>query len=339
MSAETSPPAPTAAADPTAPRGLGWAFAFLTGLTFTLMVLGALVRAHGAGLACPDWPLCFGQVVPEFDLKVAFEWSHRVLASAVSLGLAGLTGLLLRRPDLRQRLSLPLAGTWLLLGVQVVLGGLTVLLRLAPWTVTVHLLTGTAFCAALLWIARDLLEWETPVFRPRPTGAVRVLGLTSAGLLVVQLVLGGLVSSQAAGLACASFPTCDGQAFVPTLSGLVGIHVLHRLNGFLLLASLIALSVVARGAGRVGLLAWMAVRLGVFQIGVGVLNVLLRLPIEVTGLHTALAAAIALTLALLLRELAYSLPEPAEPGEPAARPPRAESQDGSQRVRPLAPSG
>jgi hypothetical protein len=47
-------------------------------------VLGALVRAHEAGLACPDWPLCFGELVPRFDLKVAFEYGHRVTAGAVA---------------------------------------------------------------------------------------------------------------------------------------------------------------------------------------------------------------------------------------------------------------
>ena len=51
-------------------ESLALAFAGLAALTFGLIVLGALVRAHGAGLACPDWPLCFGEFVPELDLKV-----------------------------------------------------------------------------------------------------------------------------------------------------------------------------------------------------------------------------------------------------------------------------
>jgi heme A synthase len=42
-------------------RVLGWGFAGLAAASFVLIVLGALVRAHGAGLACPDWPLCFGE--------------------------------------------------------------------------------------------------------------------------------------------------------------------------------------------------------------------------------------------------------------------------------------
>ena len=50
-----------------------------------LIVLGAGVRAFEAGLACPDWPLCFGEVIPEMNLEVGFEFSHRVLAGCISL--------------------------------------------------------------------------------------------------------------------------------------------------------------------------------------------------------------------------------------------------------------
>ena len=73
-----------------AARRLAAGFAVLVALTLCLIVLGALVRAHEAGLACPDWPLCFGEFVPQMDLRVAFEWSHRVLAGSLSIAFAAL---------------------------------------------------------------------------------------------------------------------------------------------------------------------------------------------------------------------------------------------------------
>jgi len=127
-------------------------------------------------------------------------------------------------------------------------------------------------------------------------------------LLVVQLLLGGLVSSQYAGLACSFFPTCVGISLVPQLSGLVGLHVLHRVNSLLLVAAFGALCFVARGE-RVGGLAWLALRLLLLQVGVGAVNVLLRLPVELTALHTAIAAAISLVTVLSLRELVWSRTE------------------------------
>src|SRR5215510_3417443 len=120
-------------------RVLGLGFAGLAGATLALMVVGALVRAHGAGLSCPDWPLCFGQVLPVFDMRIALEWGHRVFAGSVSIGLVALSALLLRQPTLRRAHGAALGLVWGLLLVQVVLGGATVLLRLAPWTVTAHL--------------------------------------------------------------------------------------------------------------------------------------------------------------------------------------------------------
>lgn len=290
-------------------RPLGWAFAALTAAGFALMVLGAMVRAHGAGLACPDWPLCFGRAIPAFDVRVAFEWSHRALAGAVALGLAGTSVAVLRRAALR-RVARPLAAAWLLLAVQVLLGGLTVIFRLAPWTVTAHLLVGTSFCVALLWSARDLFEAEAGGAPERARAPLQPTALGAVGLaallLGLQLALGGMVSSHAAGLACAHFPTCDGESLAPTLTGAVGLHVVHRLNAYALLASFALLALRTPRGEAIGRLARVALNLTLFQIGLGALNVLMRLPVEVTALHSATAAALALATALIVREALYA---------------------------------
>ncbi len=279
----------------------------LASATFCLIVLGALVRANDAGLACPDWPLCFGELVPSFDMKVAFEWGHRLLASLVSLGLALLSWQGWRQVSLRAQLKPALLFAWAVLATQIVFGGLTVLLELAPWTVTVHLILGNTFCLTLLWIARDAFESARGRVEREPLpGAARGLMLLVAGCLLLQLILGGLVSSNYAGLACTTFPTCNGEQVVPQLSGKVGLHVIHRLNGALLLVGYSLLAWRTRGLGAVGLLARFGARLVFLQIFVGVASVLMRLPVELAGLHTAAAAAIVLITAMAGREVLLS---------------------------------
>lgn len=283
-------------------RRLAYAFLVLSGFTYALVVLGALVRAHGAGLACPDWPLCFGQLIPRFNAKVAFEWGHRALAGSITLGLFALSWIGMRMPGARELLARRLAFVWILLAIQVVFGGLTVLLHLAAWTVSVHLILGNAFCLSLVWIGSDLLESRTGA-RPRPSRAVRIVTAAAALGVIVQLALGGMVSSHYAGLACPAFPTCDGERFVPTLAGAVGFQVLHRVNGLLLLATFTLLVVVTRGMVRLAARARLGLALVALQIVIGAADVLLRLPVELTALHTATAAGIVITTGLIVREV------------------------------------
>jgi cytochrome c oxidase assembly protein subunit 15 len=294
--------APLPAAEVRALRRLAAAALALVGATAGLIVLGALVRAHGAGLACPDWPRCFGRWVPAMDVRVAFEWSHRALAGGVALGFAALGAALLRRPAARGAAGRAWALGAVLLALQIALGALTVWHLLARWTVTAHLVTGNAFNVSLLFLALALRERAQP--RPRapvPRAARGAVG-AAAALLALQMVLGGLVSSSYAGLACPDWPSCFGGAWVPGLEGPVGLHLAHRWNGALLALALGAAALFARGVPRLAGACALAAAIGALQVAVGVANVLLRLPVEVTGLHSALAAALVLVAAAAARE-------------------------------------
>jgi cytochrome c oxidase assembly protein subunit 15 len=305
---ETRPLAPArlplTAQDSLEARRLTFGFLALAGVTYLLIVLGALVRANGAGLACPDWPLCFGEVIPDFDIKVAFEWGHRVLAGSVGILFVGLGGWTLRRPNLRRRMWPALLVTAALLAAQIVLGGLTVLELLASWTVTSHLVTGNAFALALVLVGRRLSTLGDDSNRSNPASAtLRRFTTLAAALLGTQIVLGGLVSSNYAGLVCPDWPTCMNGEFFPTWSGIQGLHLFHRSFGYACFLGIVAAAWLGRD--HPGSRNWLgsAAVLALLQIAVGIANVLLRLPVEITGLHSALAAGLVCTLGVSVREV------------------------------------
>lgn len=294
------------------PHSLATGFAALVVATLGLMTLGALVRAHGAGLACPDWPLCFGEILPRFDLRIAFEMGHRAYAGGVAVAFAGLALLARRRPAAWRVVRGPIALAAGVLALQVLLGALTVWHLLAVWSVTAHLVAANVFAALLLLVALRLREVERP--RPRLGSAplaARWLLPAAAALFAAQLALGGLVSSSYAGLACPEWPACAGGSFLPLDAGPAALHFAHRLNGYALVALLAAAAFAARRDPGLARATRIALALCAAQVAVGVANVLLGLPVEVTGLHTALAAALTLALAFALRELAARREAPA----------------------------
>lgn len=127
--------------------------------TVLLMLLGAYTSAIGAGLACPDWPTCYGTAVPFLHpdvvssspytgLQIFAEWAHRGVAAIVGIGIIATAALAYRRgkPPLVRRAA---AVAVLLLPFQVILGGLTVTANLQPAVVTVHLGVALAILLAL----------------------------------------------------------------------------------------------------------------------------------------------------------------------------------------------
>jgi cytochrome c oxidase assembly protein subunit 15 len=162
---------------------------------FLLMAIGSATRVMNAGLACPDWPLCYGQLVPtqQMNLQVFLEWFHRLDAGLVGLSAIALLGL-----SVWWRQSLPRWVPWasgfalFLIVFQGILGGLTVTQMLRFDIVTAHL--GTA-----LFLFCTLLVMGTALLPHNGTGTARrlpLLGMTATGLVYGQSLLGGLVASQ-----------------------------------------------------------------------------------------------------------------------------------------------
>lgn len=272
-------------------RNFGKILGFLCFLTFDLMLLGAAVRAMDAGLTCPDWPLCFGRAVPEYHLGVYLEFIHRAVAGVVAIIFSILYVYVFINKKL-QSLRWLMTVALLLLLAQIIMGGLTVLKLLQPGIVTMHLGLATAFLMSLLWIRNKHTPAMAEVAVPR-----KYLLLTVAGVALVcgQILLGGWVASNYAGLVCVDFPLCNGQWF-PAWTGPIGAQVIHRLGAYTLAAFFTFFFFYSLGLARSGkisrkdsVLAAQAFVIILSQVMVGIFNLKLLVPVWLTVIHLGLA--------------------------------------------------
>jgi heme a synthase len=175
-------------------RRLVWKIAIATWL---LMAVGSATRVMNAGLACPDWPLCYGQLVPsqQMNLQVFLEWFHRADAGAI-----GLSALWLVFQSWYHRQQLPSWLPWasslalLLILLQGGLGALTVTELLRFDLVSAHLGTALIFFCTLLIIATSLLP--SPSINAKSPRWLLGMGVVAAIAIYLQSILGALVGSQ-----------------------------------------------------------------------------------------------------------------------------------------------
>lgn len=262
---------------------------------FGLIVVGSVVRTTGSGLACPDWPLCHGRWLPIENFNVFIEWFHRLLALIVSLLLFATVGWTFARRETRARLGGIAALAVALLFGQVLLGALTVWKLLHPAVVSSHLAMALLLFStviALTQIARAEGEGGGETRAARPAGLLPAL-VVAAVALYAQAVLGGVVSTSHAGLACPDWPTCNGVWF-PPMEGGVGLQMAHRFGAYAVLAVMLFAARLARSApdARIRTGAWVAFGLTLFQAVLGVCNVFLATPVWLSALHLATAAAL-----------------------------------------------
>ncbi len=305
-------------------------------LTFDLIVFGAFTRLSDSGLGCPDWPGCYGQASPlgaVGDIRLAeqlaptgpvswgkawIEMIHRYLAMTV-----GVLILVMALVSWLERRQLPFSPWWptvtlVWVLVQGLFGKYTVTLKLYPAIVTLHLLGG------MLLLAMMAAQHEAFAQRVSPlTQRTRRVLLAVLAALVVQIALGGWVSTNYAVLACREFPLCNGQWWPETdfasgftvlrelgragdgtalsMAALVAIHMAHR--WFALVVTLLMLGLVRCLRREQGptprRFAWLLLALLLAQLLSGLSNVVLGWPLPAALAHSAGAAATVLALVML----------------------------------------
>ncbi len=320
-------------------------------LTFIVIVLGAYTRLKDAGLGCPDWPGCFGTLtVPssaeeiqdnfaevEFSKHKAWiEVVHRMFAGSLGLVIFFLTFIDFRDSRRNNRkMSRLLIFTSLLVVAQSLLGMWTVTLQLLPQVVTAHLFGGFTIFSLLFLRLVHVYNYDRDtrmVSSPPPSSALSsssgrtwiiACGYGGLALVIMQIFLGGWVSTNYASLACTDFPLCGGE-WVPEADFVGGFDLLHPIGenyegGVLDTQAQIAIHWAHRVGALLVTLFWVGfylvarikklplqdnlnIILGVLllQIILGITNVLGDLPLLVATAHNAMAAILLLSVLWLL---------------------------------------
>jgi cytochrome c oxidase assembly protein subunit 15 len=267
-----------------------------------LVGIGGATRVMEAGLACPDWPLCYGTFLPgrQMNLQVFLEWFHRLDAFLVGLALVALQVVVLRRPAGRRPLWLITAsGAALgLVAVQGLLGALTVTQLLRFDVVTAHLSTALVLVALVSAIHQGLADPDLlPISPNSPLAWLGRNGWWLASAITalavfIQAVSGALMATQwASGSCLTSGVACGWLALHRHLATPVATSVLVLAAAHLL---------VGQKRGRQGPYALAALLLVCLQIALGVLTLRLSLAVPlVTVAHQLTAALLVAVLSAL----------------------------------------
>jgi cytochrome c oxidase assembly protein subunit 15 len=304
-------------------------------VAFVVIVLGAFVRLSHAGLGCPDWPGCYGQLAwpvdaseveqansafPERPVESGKAWKemvHRYLAGALVLLVMAINFLAWKTRNTPPRVRILALALLLLILFQAALGMWTVTLKLLPVVVMGHLIGGLATLSLLLWLAwqtsNDSVERTENAFAP-----FRALIISSLAVLAIQLVLGGWTSANYSALACPDFPTCQGvylpetnftdgfvlwreigvdyEGGVLDLPSRTAIHLAHRIGALITFLLLGVLALKLIAKPQCRSGGTVLAALLLAQVTLGILNIVMALPLVNAVAHNGAGALLLATM-------------------------------------------
>jgi len=308
-------------------------------IAFCVIVLGAWVRLSHAGLGCPDWPGCYGQLTwpgavqeietanqafPERPFESTKAWRemvHRYLAGSLMLLVFAIGWQAWRDPHTHRGVRYLATAVVILIIFQALLGMWTVTLKLKPVIVMAHLLGGLTSFSLLLWLVFANRRGITD----RPSMKIRRMRtpiITAMIVLATQIALGGWTSANYAALACPDVPMCTGQWLPETdfregfvlwreigvnyeggvldQPSRVAIHLTHRIGAVITFFVLAILAFRLIKVPRLRAGGQLLILLVLTQFTLGVLNVALYLPLLNAVAHNAGATLLLATLLGLL---------------------------------------
>ena len=304
-------------------------------LALIVVILGAYARLADAGLGCPDWPGCYGQLlVPdvvsseyERPLDIAKAWKemiHRYAAS--TLGLVIIVIFIfaaLGKTERAQSIKVP-AALLLLVGFQGALGMWTVTELVHPGIVTMHLLGGFSTTTLIFWL---LLNQRKPIqLNQAVSKRDKMILIVVTVLLAFQIFLGGWTSTNYAALSCGEyFPSCLDQMWPDNMDfenafywGPLGIdyefgvlenparsaiQMVHRIGALVITGALIGLAFAYKNYTMLRNNIFIILLLLSIQVGLGIINVVMSLPMFAAVMHNAVALGLLLSLISLAHKV------------------------------------
>ena len=302
-------------------------------LALLVVGVGAYTRLTHAGLGCPDWPGCYGEIVPSAEhveatypetnydnTKAWTEMVHRYLAGSLVILVLTISIYSWQHRQQHYPSKLPLLILFII-GLQALLGMWTVTWKLQPTIVSAHLLGGLT-TLSLLWLLWLRARTHRVVGSPRVNPALWKYSLLVLIAVILQLALGGWTSANYAGIACPSFPECYGdswlgnsnfsealQLWLPIgpnyeFGGLdnparQAINMLHRFGALVVTLLIITWSIWLCQYQAFRKLALLTLALLGIQISLGITNVIHHLPLHAAVTHNVVGALLLLAVVTL----------------------------------------
>jgi len=275
--------------------------------------LGASIRLTGSGLSCPDWPLCYGLWLPiksklilidEVNYEyyqIMLEWLHRLNAALFIVPITILVSFLTIKISKNKNINKLAYLVLLVLFLQGLMGGFTVIDKNSPWSVAVHL--GLALILLFL-VIKIFMFSKNLIFTSNALNKKKNIFVFSLTLLFIFLtmLMGAIVSKSGSSLACDLWPLCsdDNLSLFQTNKF---IHIVHRalalLSSFLIIWSLILLREF-KDILYIQYIRAIVLLLIVMQIFVGAMVIFYEVNIAIAMIHQILAVLLFMMISSIL---------------------------------------